>query len=149
MEDFIKSVSIFKAISLRYFNPIGAHKSGEIEGAPSGFPNNLIPFITQTAVGVREELKVFGNDYKTYDGIAIRDYIHVMDLSEAHVLAFKRLAEDYLGGSFEIFNIGTGIGYSVLEVISSFEKTSKQKLNYSISKRREGDVLKMYADATM
>lgn len=148
IEDFIKVAKNVKAISLRYFNPIGAHKSGLIGEAPSGVPNNLMPYIVQVAAGVRKELKVFGKDYDTEDGTAIRDYIHVMDLAVAHLSAFNRLNEDLKNEKFEVFNLGTGIGYSVLDVISSFEKTSKQKLNYSFDDRREGDVPELYADSS-
>jgi len=148
IEDFSKVANNFKAISLRYFNPIGAHSSGDLGETPTGVPNNLMPFITQTALGKREELKIFGNDYKTSDGTAIRDYIHVVDLAKAHVLAFQRLMKDVAKENFEIFNIGTGIGYSVLDVIASFEKTTKQKLNYSFVDRRSGDVPVLYASTT-
>lgn len=147
IEDFTKASTNFKSISLRYFNPIGAHKSGELGEKPSGMPNNLMPFITQTAMGKRKELKIFGNDYNTPDGTAIRDYIHVMDLSEAHLLALNRLLDSKAQNKFEIFNIGTGNGYSVLDVIASFEKTTNQNLNYSITERREGDVPMLFADA--
>jgi UDP-glucose 4-epimerase len=135
----------FHAISLRYFNPIGAHASGEIGELPRGVPNNLMPFITQTAAGLREELLVFGDDYDTPDGTAVRDYIHVVDLAEAHVKALDRLLEKKQSSNYEIFNLGTGIGYSVLEVIHSFEKTSGQKLPYRIVARRAGDVPQLYA----
>ena len=148
IEDFVKIAKNVKAISLRYFNPIGAHKSGLLGEAPTGIPNNLMPYITQVAAGVRKELKVFGKDYDTKDGTAIRDYIHVMDLAVAHMAAFKRLNDTGKDQKYEIFNIGTGIGYSVLDVISSFEKTSKQKLNYSFDDRREGDVPMLYADSS-
>ena len=148
IEDFIKVTENVKAISLRYFNPIGAHKSGLLGEAPTGVPNNLMPYITQVAAGHRKELKVFGKDYDTKDGTAIRDYIHVMDIAVAHLSAFKRLNNDQKNENFEIFNIGTGVGYSVLDVISSFEKTSQKKLNYSFEDRREGDVPVLYADPT-
>ncbi|MBT8318154.1 MAG: UDP-glucose 4-epimerase GalE [Lutibacter sp.] len=145
IEDFSKVAKNFKAISLRYFNPIGAHSSGDLGETPTGVPNNLMPFITQTALGKREELKIFGKDYDTIDGTAIRDYIHVVDLAKAHVMAFQRLMKNEAKENFEIFNIGTGIGYSVLDVIASFEKTTKQKLNYSFVDRRSGDVPVLYA----
>lgn len=148
IEDFAKVAKNFKAISLRYFNPIGAHSSSELGEAPTGIPNNLMPFITQTALGLRDELKIFGNDYKTKDGTAIRDYIHVVDLAKAHVLALQRLIRNEVNESFEIFNIGTGIGYSVLDVIASFEKTTKQKLNYLFADRRDGDVPVLYASTS-
>lgn len=134
-------------IALRYFNPIGAHPSAKIGELPLGVPNNLVPFITQTAAGIREKLTVFGTDYDTPDGSNIRDYIHVVDLAKAHVTAIDRL----LAGKaqqIEMFNIGTGQGNSVLEVVKTFEKVSGQKLNYEIGPRREGDVPQIYADVT-
>jgi UDP-glucose 4-epimerase len=139
-------VSDFKAIALRYFNPIGAHPSALIGEYPIGVPNNLMPFITQTAIGKREVLSVFGNDYPTPDRTAIRDYIHVVDLAKAHVVAVERMIENKGKSNFEIFNLGTGNGYSVLEVIKSFEKVSSQKLNYKIVGRRAGDIEKIWAD---
>ncbi|SDS41880.1 UDP-glucose 4-epimerase GalE [Christiangramia echinicola] len=138
----------FKAIALRYFNPIGAHPTAEIGELPIGTPQNLIPFITQTAIGKREELSVFGNDYPTDDGTAIRDYIHVMDLAEAHVTALSRLINGKEKNNYEVFNLGTGKGNSVLEVIQSFEKVSGQNLPYKIVDRREGDITAAYADTT-
>lgn len=135
-----------KAIALRYFNPIGAHESALIGELPLGVPNNLMPFITQTAVGIREQLRVFGDDYNTPDGTAIRDYIHVVDLAKAHVIAVERMINNKTKKDFEVFNLGTGNGFSVLEVINSFEKMSKTKLNYIIVGRRPGDVEKVYAD---
>ncbi len=146
MEDFLKVQPNFNGISLRYFNPIGAHNSGKIGELPTGIPNNLMPFITQTAVGIRKELKIFGTDYNTHDGTALRDYIHVVDLAEAHVKALNRLLNEDANENYEVFNLGTGIGYSVLDVVKSFEKTSKQKLNYSFEERREGDVPELYAN---
>ena len=148
LNDFAKANDIFKAISLRYFNPIGAHPSAEIGELPIGTPQNLIPYITQTAAGIREELSVFGDDYPTGDGTCIRDYIHVMDLAEAHVVALKRLLEDKNKKNYEVFNLGTGKGNSVLEVINTFEKVSKQKLAYKIVGRREGDIMSAFADTT-
>jgi UDP-glucose 4-epimerase len=142
------SVSSLRTISLRYFNPIGAHDSAKIGELPVGVPQNLVPFITQTAAGVREELSVFGNDYPTPDGSCIRDYIHVVDLAEAHVIALQRLLDNKNETSLEVFNIGTGKGSSVLEVINAFEKTTKQKLPYKIVDRREGDVISVFADTT-
>lgn len=136
------------AIALRYFNPIGGHESIKIGELPLGVPQNLIPFITQTAVGIRKELSVFGNDYPTKDGTAVRDYIHVVDLAKAHIAALKRLIDKNNKNSFEFFNIGTGTASSVLEVIKSFEKVSGTKLNYKIVGRREGDVTAAYADTT-
>ena len=135
-----------KAIALRYFNPIGAHPSGLIGELPRGVPENLVPFITQTAYGLRDELKVFGNDYDTPDGSCIRDYLHVVDLAKAHVVAVKRLLEGKNKKSFEIFNLGTGNGVSVLEAINSFERVSGIKLKYRITNRRPGDIEKIWAD---
>ncbi|WP_046743813.1 UDP-glucose 4-epimerase GalE [Kordia zhangzhouensis] len=146
--DTTKAVNGLQVISLRYFNPIGAHPTAEIGELPIGVPQNLVPFITQTAIGLRKELAVFGNDYPTKDGTCIRDYIHVVDLAKAHVIALKRLLSKTNTESFEVFNIGTGKGSSVLEVIESFERVSKQKLNYSITSRREGDVVAAYANTT-
>lgn len=140
------SISELKAIALRYFNPIGAHESAEIGELPAGVPQNLIPFITQTAAGVREQLSVFGNDYPTEDGSCIRDYIHVVDLAKAHVIALQRLLSKKNETQFEVFNLGTGRGSSVLEVVNSFEKTTGEKLNYKIVDRRPGDVISVYAD---
>lgn len=137
------------AIALRYFNPIGAHASVKIGELPLGIPQNLIPFITQTAAGIRKELSVFGDDYPTIDGTAVRDYIHVVDLAKAHIAALKRLMEKRNKASFEYFNIGTGKGSSVLEVINTFEKVNNLKLNYKIVARREGDVTAAFADTTI
>ncbi len=148
LEDTARIAKGLQVISLRYFNPIGAHQSTEIGELPDGVPQNLVPFITQTAIGLRKELSVFGNDYPTEDGTCIRDYIHVVDLAEAHVIALKRLLSKQPETSFEVFNIGTGKGSSVLEVIESFERVSQQKLNYKIVDRREGDVISAYADTT-
>ncbi len=134
------------AIALRYFNPIGAHNSNEIGELPLGIPQNLIPYVTQTAIGMRKELSVFGNDYSTQDGTAIRDYIHVVDLAKAHVLAMKRLLEKKNNNNFETFNVGTGKGSSVMEVIKAFEKVSGKPLNYKIVDRRKGDITAAYAD---
>lgn len=140
------SVSSLKSIALRYFNPIGAHETAEIGELPAGVPQNLVPFITQTAAGVRKELSVFGDDYPTEDGSCIRDYIHVVDLARAHVIALKRLLSGENERQFEVFNLGTGRGSSVLEVVDSFEKTTGEKLNYKIVGRRAGDVIAVYAD---
>jgi UDP-glucose 4-epimerase len=145
LDDLIKSTTDFSAISLRYFNPIGAHESGLIGELPSGIPNNLMPYITQTAVGVREKLMVYGNDYPTKDGTPIRDYIHVVDLAKAHVLAVERIIKKEQEKAFEIFNLGTGNGFSVLDVINSFEDVTKIKLNYEITERRPGDVPLLFA----
>lgn len=145
LDDFTKSNNMFSAISLRYFNPIGAHLSGEIGELPNGIPNNLMPYITQTAAGIREKLMVYGNDYPTKDGTPIRDYIHVVDLAKAHVIAVKRLLKKEQEKSLEFFNLGTGVGYSVLDVINSFESVTNTKLNYEITGRRDGDVPQLYA----
>lgn len=142
------SVTDVKAILLRYFNPIGAHETALIGELPLGVPNNLVPFITQTAIGMREQLSVFGSDYNTPDGTAIRDYIHVVDLALAHVVAVERMINKVGKKDVEIFNLGTGNGFSVLEVINSFEKVSKEKLNYKIVDRRAGDIEIVYADTT-
>ncbi len=139
----------FKAISLRYFNPIGAHASAKIGELPIGVPQNLIPFITQTAAGIRHELSVYGSDYPTPDGTAIRDYIHVVDLAKAHIAALNRLLKNQQKNNYEVFNVGTGKGSSVLEVINAFEKVSKTKLNYKIVGRRSGDITAAYADTTL
>jgi len=146
--DTCKVNSNLNAIALRYFNPMGAHPSVEIGELPVGVPQNLIPFITQTAVGLREELSVFGDDYPTQDGTCVRDYIHVVDLARAHVVALKRLLESKNDSNYEVFNVGTGKGSSVLEVIQSFEKVSGKKLNYKIVDRRQGDITSAYADTT-
>ena len=139
-------VTNINAILLRYFNPIGAHPSAEIGELPLGVPQNLVPFITQTGLGLRTELSVYGNDYPTPDGTAVRDYIHVVDLAKAHVIAMKRLLDKKNLDKIEIFNLGTGTGSSVLEVIHAFEKVSGQKLPYKIVARREGDVTSAYAN---
>ncbi|HOK38777.1 MAG TPA: UDP-glucose 4-epimerase GalE [Bacteroidales bacterium] len=148
IQDFLNSTQGFKCISLRYFNPIGAHPSAEIGELPIGVPNNLMPYITQTAYGIREELKVFGSDYNTPDGTPIRDYINVVDLAEAHVAAVNRLLKDKTEDKFEVFNIGTGQGHTVLEVINAFEKNTGVKLKYRITNRRPGDVEKVWADTS-
>uniref|UniRef100_UPI004048A973 UDP-glucose 4-epimerase GalE n=1 Tax=Polaribacter sp. TaxID=1920175 RepID=UPI004048A973 len=137
------------AIALRYFNPIGAHATVKIGELPLGVPQNLIPFITQTAAGIRKELSVFGDDYPTPDGTAIRDYIHVVDLAKAHIAALERLLSKKNKQNFEFFNVGTGTGSSVLEVIKAFEKVTGSPLNYKIVDRREGDVIAAYADTTI
>jgi len=137
-----------KAIALRYFNPIGSHDSALIGELPLGVPNNLVPFITQTAVGLRQSLSVFGSDYDTPDGTAVRDYIHVVDLAKAHVVAVNRMINQTCKLDFEIFNLGTGNGFSVLEVIKSFEKVSGKSLNYKIVGRRAGDIEKVWADTS-
>jgi UDP-glucose 4-epimerase len=146
MQDTQASSPDLRMISLRYFNPIGAHPSAEIGELPTGVPNNLVPFITQTAIGLRKELRVFGDDYDTPDGTAIRDYINVVDLARAHVIAIHRLLENKQKKNYEVFNLGTGKGLSVMEIIRAFEKVTGQKLNYQVVHRREGDVEKVYAD---
>jgi len=148
IEDFSRAHSDFSAISLRYFNPIGAHESGKIGELPSGIPNNLMPYITQTAKGIRSELLVYGNDYNTPDGTPIRDYVHVSDVGDAHVASLKRLIDDTQKKQYEIYNIGTGTGYSVLEIIDKFQDISKIKLNYRVVNRRSGDVPKLYTDTS-
>lgn len=150
-EEIIKDSSVssnIKSIALRYFNPIGAHESAKIGELPLGIPQNLIPYVTQTAMGIRKELSVFGDDYNTPDGTAIRDYIHVVDLAKAHIVALERLLNNKNKADFEVFNIGTGTGSSVLEVIKAFEKVSGNPLNYKIVGRRKGDVTAAYADTT-
>ena len=132
-----------KVVALRYFNPIGAHDSALIGELPNGVPNNLIPFVTQTAIGIREKLTVFGSDYSTRDGSCIRDFIHVVDLADAHVKAINYLGK--ASQNFSVFNVGTGNGNTVLEVIAAFEKVSGKKLNYQIGSRREGDVVQIFA----
>jgi UDP-glucose 4-epimerase len=139
-------VTNINAILLRYFNPIGAHPSAEIGELPIGIPQNLVPFITQTGIGLRQELLVYGDDYPTPDGTAIRDYIHVVDLAKAHVIALQRLLNKKNQSKVETFNLGTGTGSSVLEVIQSFERVSGKKLPYKLVSRREGDVILAYAN---
>ena len=139
-------VTNINAILLRYFNPVGAHPSAEIGELPNGVPQNLVPFITQTGMGLRQQLSVYGNDYPTPDGTAIRDYIHVVDLAKAHVVALQRLLNKQNAEKVETFNLGTGTGSSVLEVIQAFEKVSGQKLPYQIVGRREGDITSAYAN---
>lgn len=146
IRDTCKVTPDLKAIALRYFNPIGAHPSVKIGELPLGVPQNLVPFITQTGIGLREQLSVFGDDYPTEDGTCIRDYIHVVDLAKAHVKALQRLLQNENSSNYEVFNLGTGKGSSVLEVIHSFERVSGKKLNYKIVDRREGDVIQAYAD---
>lgn len=146
--DTCKVTKGLNAIALRYFNPMGAHPSVEIGELPTGVPQNLVPFITQTGVGLRDELSVYGDDYPTEDGTAVRDYIYVVDLAKAHVIALKRLIENKNKENYEVFNLGTGTGSSVLEVIHSFERVSGKKLNYKIVDRRAGDIVSAYADTT-
>ena len=137
-----------RVVSLRYFNPIGAHPSNEIGELPFGKPQNLVPFITQTAAGIQKKLSVFGDDYPTTDGTCIRDYIHVVDLAKAHIIGLKRMTVKDQNKNFEVYNLGTGRGNTVLEVIKTFEKISSLSLNYEISTRRKGDIVKAYADTT-
>ena len=148
ISDTLISNDNLNAISLRYFNPVGAHGSSIIGELPLGVPANLIPFITQTAVGLRSELSVFGNDYNTPDGTAIRDYIHVVDLAKAHVVAIERMMDGKQKSSYEVFNLGTGNGFSVLEVIKAFESSTGEKLNYKIVGRRAGDIEQVWADTS-
>ncbi len=149
-EDILKDTCLanqnLSVVSLRYFNPVGAHPSALIGELPRGIPQNLVPFITQTAMGLREELKVFGGDWPTKDGTCVRDYIHVVDLAKAHVVALKRLLEEKNEANYEYFNLGSGNGNTVLEVIDSFERVSGKKLKFQIVGRREGDDAMAYAD---
>ncbi|WP_167610422.1 UDP-glucose 4-epimerase GalE [Maribellus sediminis] len=148
LNDTIAAYPRLKGIALRYFNPIGAHPSALIGELPLGVPQNLVPFITQTAAGLRDELKVFGDDYDTPDGSAIRDYINVVDLAKAHVVAIGRLLNGKNKKNYEIFNLGTGNGLTVLEIVNGFEKATGVKLNYKIVARRAGDIEKIWADTT-
>jgi UDP-glucose 4-epimerase len=148
LKDVITSGSSNKIVSLRYFNPVGAHQSALIGELPIGVPQNLVPFITQTAIGKRQKLTVFGNDYSTPDGSNVRDYIHVVDLAKAHVAALNYMENDADFTGYDVFNIGTGKGSSVLEVIHAFEKTTDVKLNYEIGPRRPGDVEKVWGDVS-
>src|SRR5690606_8006822 len=136
-------------VALRYFNPVGAHDSHLIGELPRGVPNNLVPYITQTAVGILPELRIFGDDYNTPDGTPVRDYIHVVDLANAHRVALRRLLEGKQKANYEYFNLGTGKGYTVLEVVKAFEKATGVLLRYRIAPRRSGDVEKIWADTTM
>ncbi|MBN1952581.1 MAG: UDP-glucose 4-epimerase GalE [Bacteroidales bacterium] len=149
IQDTLYAHPELKSIALRYFNPIGAHPSALIGELPLGVPQNLVPFVTQTAAGVREKLRVFGNDYDTPDGSAIRDYIYVCDLAKAHVVAVKRMLEGKNKSNYEMFNLGTGTGSSVLEIIHAFEEATGQKINYEIVDRREGDIEKVWADTRL
>ncbi len=148
IRDTVAASKNIKTIALRYFNPIGAHPSALIGELPVGVPNNLVPFITQTAIGIREQLSVFGDDYNTPDGSCIRDYIHVVDLAKAHVVAVRRLIENKNKANLEMFNLGTGRGVSVLELVHTFEKVTGIKLNYKIVERRPGDAEQVWADTT-
>ncbi len=149
LRDVVKVAPGLNVIALRYFNPIGAHPSSLIGELPRGVPNNLVPFITQTAAGIRDQLSVFGDDYNTPDGSCVRDYINVVDLAKAHVISINRLINKTNTDRFEFFNIGTGTGASVLEVVKTFEEATGVKLNYKIVARRPGDVEKIYADTTI
>jgi len=148
IQDTCKISQQLKAIALRYFNPIGAHPSAELGELPIGVPQNLVPYITQTGIGIRKQLSVFGNDYPTVDGTCVRDYIHVVDLAKAHVVSIERLINNSNVDNYETFNIGTGKGSTVLEVIQSFERVSQTSLNYSFAPRRTGDIISAYADTT-
>jgi len=147
IRDHVHSRPGLKAISLRYFNPIGAHETSLIGELPNGVPSNLVPFITQTAAGLRKSLTVFGNDYDTPDGTCIRDFIHVVDLAKAHVKALDLLESQTDTNYYDVFNVGTGEGYTVLQLINTFEEVNGVKLNYTIGPRREGDVEKIYAQS--
>ena len=146
IKDTCKVNGSINTIALRYFNPIGAHESALIGELPIGTPQNLVPFVTQTGIGLREKLSVFGNDYPTPDGTCIRDYIHVVDLAKAHVVAMKRLLKEKNNENYEVYNIGTGKGSSVLEVVNTFEQVTGVTLNYSFAERRAGDIISAYAD---
>ena len=146
IRDTIHAGAPFKSIILRYFNPIGAHPSAEIGELPNDVPQNLIPYLTQTAMGIRKELSVFGDDYDTADGSCIRDYINVVDLAKAHVIAMDRMLENKSDEHIEIFNLGTGNGVSVLELINTFEQTTGVKVPHKIVGRREGDIEKVWAN---
>lgn len=146
--DAVHADAPYKAILLRYFNPIGAHPSAKIGELPLGVPQNLIPFVTQTAAGIREQLSVFGDDYNTPDGSCIRDYINVVDLAKAHVVAVERMLSGKSLENVEVFNVGTGRGLSVLEIVETFQKVTGVKLNYKIVGRREGDIEQVWADPT-
>ena len=146
IRDTLYANADMKAVILRYFNPIGAHPSAEIGELPNGVPNNLLPFVTQTAIGIRNKLKVFGNDYNTPDGSCIRDYINVVDLAKAHVIAVQRMLDAKTDSNMEIFNLGTGKGLSVLEIIRTFEAVNKVRVPYKIVGRREGDIEQVWAN---
>jgi UDP-glucose 4-epimerase len=147
--DACKADGNLNAIALRYFNPVGAHHTGLIGELPIGVPSNLVPFITQTAAGLRDQLKVFGNDYNTPDGSALRDYIHVVDLAKAHVTSLRRILQGKQKSNYEYFNIGTGKSISVLELIHKFERVNQVKLNYAFAERRSGDIEKIWADTSL
>ena len=149
IRDTLHTCKDLRAISLRYFNPIGAHPSSHIGELPVGEPENLVPYITQTAAGIRKELRVFGDDYDTPDGSCIRDYLHIVDLAQAHVVALKRLLEGKNKDNYEVFNLGTGKGVSVFEAIESFERVSGRKMKYRVVERRPGDIEKIWADPSL
>lgn len=149
LRDSVRAYEGIKGIALRYFNPIGAHPSALIGELPNGVPNNLVPFITQTAIGKRECLSIFGNDYNTPDGTCRRDYIDITDLAKAHVFAVRRMLSGKMTSEYEIFNVGTGTPLSVLELVKAFEKANNIKLNYKFAPRRDGDVPEIWADPTL
>jgi len=149
IQDTLAVNALFRAISLRYFNPIGAHPSARIGELPLGVPLNLVPYLTQAVIGKRNELRVFGNDYETPDGTGIRDYIYVVDLAKAHVVAIKRLIEERNKKPYEVFNLGTGKGRSVMEIIKAFERVTGEKVKYNLYPRRPGDIAAVYADTTL
>jgi UDP-glucose 4-epimerase len=146
LQETASSNPLLNVISLRYFNPVGAHESGLIGELPIGVPQNLVPFITQSAIGKRGPITVYGNDYDTPDGTAIRDYIHVVDLAKAHVAALRLLSEGNPNGNYDVFNVGTGTGYSVLEIIHAFERATGVSLKYTIGDRRAGDIEKVWGN---
>lgn len=148
IQDALAADGKLKAISLRYFNPVGAHSSALIGELPLGVPLNLVPFVTQTVAGIREKLSVFGEDYNTPDGTAVRDYIHVSDLAKAHVISVRRLLQNKNKKAYEVFNLGTGDGVSVMEIIKTFEKATGEKVNFEIVERRKGDIEQVWADTT-
>lgn len=148
LEETAQAFGNYNIVALRYFNPVGAHESALLGELPNGVPQNLLPFITQTAIGKREKVTVFGNDYDTPDGSCIRDYIHVVDLAKAHVAAIKLLEKGNPKGNYDVFNIGTGNGYSVIEAIKAFEKTSGKPLQYEFGPRRDGDIIRVWGDVT-
>ncbi len=149
LRDTISCFNDLSVIALRYFNPVGAHPSGKIGELPIGIPNNLMPYITQTAFGVRKQLQIFGGDYNTPDGTAIRDYIHVVDLADAHLVALERMLNKKMKNRYEIFNLGNGRGYSVLEVVNTFKTVTGVDLPYRITERRQGDIEQIWADPTL
>jgi UDP-glucose 4-epimerase len=149
LKETASATNDLKVIALRYFNPVGAHESALIGELPNGVPQNLVPFITQTAIGKREQLTVFGDKFDTPDGSCIRDFIHVVDLAKAHVAAIRRMEAKQMAASFEVFNVGTGNGYSVLELIRTFEEVTGQPLNYCIGPPRDGDIVKIWGDVSL